>query len=136
MVFFYTFLQAQLLAQKRLQKLLNKKKFKSPIKADSADNKNFQAAAVNETVKSPGVSSENSRTNICSTEIHSQDNIISNRIVNPSLSEAQKHFKISSPDKFYSSDQNVQNCKKNLFNETLNQTELKDTASETEEKSE
>lgn len=121
-----------MLAQKHLQKLLNKKKFKSPIKvncADSVDNKSFQAAAMNETVKSPAISSENSQTVIYSSEVHSQDNDISNRIVNPLISEQQKDLKTASPDKLYSSanDQNVQNCQRNLFNETLNQTELKNT---------
>lgn len=93
---------------------------------------------MNETVKSPAISSENSQTVIYSSEVHSQDNDISNRIVIPTISEQQKDLKIASPDKLYSSlnDQNVQNCKRNLFNETLNQTELKDTASKTEEKSE
>lgn len=89
---------------------------------------------MNETVKNPAISSENSQTVIYSSEVHSQDNDISNRIVNPPISEQQKDLKTASPDKLYSSlnDQNVQNCQRNLFNVTLNQTELKNT----EEKSE
>lgn len=126
-----------MLAQKHFQKLLNKKKFKSPLKlnsTDSVDNKNFQAAAVNETVKSPAISAENSQTSICSSEVHSQGSVTSNRILNSSRSEDQRDLKIASPGKLCSSlnDQNAQNCKRNLFN----QTESKDTASKTEEKSE